>query len=327
VLGAYLKEHAAVMVVFVIFTGIFAGIFSLYELEVEAVCYASFLCMLIALFFFCFHFARYYAKHRKLQDVLKNIEILQEALPPVRGIVEADYQEMVEKLRELNSSTENRMQYWRNESIDYYMVWAHQIKTPISVMRLILQSEDTPEHEELLIELFRIEQYVEMVLSYFRLDSSSNDFVIREYDLDGMIRQVIRKYAPQFVRKQIRLKYEPVDKMILTDEKWFCFILEQIVSNAVKYTKNGSIAIVLEDEDRLAVSDTGIGIEAEDIPRIFERGYTGYNGRAYKKSTGLGLYLCKQAADKLSHRLAVRSEVGEGTTVLIDMKRSAVEIE
>ena len=176
-------------------------------------------------------------------------------------------------------------------------------------------------------DFFRIEQYVEMVLSYLRLDSDSSDYVFQEYELDGIIRQAIHKYAPLFVRKKLKLSYEPTKIRVLTDEKWLLFILEQILSNSIKYTREGTISITVTPEKVLKISDTGIGIAPEDLPRIFEKGFTGYNGRSDKKSTGLGLYLCKKAAGRLSHGLKAESEPGAGTTVFIDLHTERVEAE
>lgn len=215
----------------------------------------------------------------------------------------------------------------RAESIDYYTTWVHQIKTPIAAMRMILQGEDTKESRELLAELFRIEQYVEMVLCYFRARRIVDDFVFQSYSLDAIIRQAVHKYAPQFVRKRIRLEYAGTDATALTDEKWLLFILEQLLSNAIKYTKQGTVRISVDQNKLLTVSDTGIGIAPEDLPRIFDKGFTGYNGRADKKSTGLGLFLCKQAAGKLSIPIRIRSKVGEGTTVFLDLRSAELEIE
>ncbi|MGL6200758.1 MAG: sensor histidine kinase [Lachnospiraceae bacterium] len=326
-LWAYIKQHMAVVIMFFIFCGIFAGVFSLYNLEAEAVVYASGLCILVTFAFFIYHFRQYLKRHRGLMRLKKSIELLEERLPDSQGIIEADYQDIIEDLREVNNSLRTREQILRRDSIEYYMTWAHQIKTPISAMRLILQSEDTPEHEELRFELFRIEQYVEMVLSYFRLDSTASDFVIREYDLDDIIKPVIRKFAPQFIRKRIQLIYEKTDAVVLTDEKWLGFILEQILSNAIKYTDSGTVIIAIDEQNILSVTDTGMGIAAGDIPRIFEHGFTGYNGRADKKATGLGLYLCRKAADKLSHDIRVQSEAGKGTTVFVDLHKAELDIE
>ena len=162
---------------------------------------------------------------------------------------------------------------------DYYTLWAHQIKTPIAAMDLILQTQRQPENSSLRHELFQIQQYVEMVLCYLRLDSDTTDFVIRTYDLDGILRAAIRKFASSFIRKQLQLRYTPVSCQVLTDEKWLLFVLEQILSNAVKYTPRGSVTIRLEEPQILVIEDTGLGIAPEDLPRIFDRGYTGQMGR------------------------------------------------
>ena len=180
---------------------------------------------------------------------------------------------------------------------DYYAAWVHQIKAPIAVMSLLLQQEDTEQNQQLKAELFRVEQYAEMALSYVRLGEGMKDLVIAQYPLDEIIRKAVRKYAGQFIRKKIRLVYVGTEEIVLTDEKWLSFILEQILSNAVKYTVKGSVTIEVNEKKQLTVSDTGIGIAAEDLPRIFEKGYTGKNGRLDRKSTGIGLYLCKMAAD------------------------------
>ena len=168
---------------------------------------------------------------------------------------------------------------------------------------------------------------MEMALNWMRLGSDSKDFLFREYALDGIIRQAIRKYAPQFIRRRIRLVYEPAEGKVLTDEKWLLFIIEQLLSNAVKYTQQGSVSIRVVPEKVLEIEDTGIGIAPEDVPRIFEKGFTGYNGRADKKSTGLGLYLCRLTAEKLSHKISVESQVGVGTKVSIDLHSDTLWVE
>ena len=209
--------------------------------------------------------------------------------------------------------------------MEYYTLWAHQIKTPIAAMRLLLQSEDTEQNRELLAELFRVEQYVEMVLSYLRLGSTSNDFVIQKYPLESIVRQAVRKYAPLFIRKKIRLELGTLSSEVLTDEKWLCFVVEQLLSNSLKYTPKGTISIREEPGKVLVIEDTGIGIAQEDLPRIFEKGFTGKNGRSDKRATGLGLYLCRRVLEKLSHRMEIRSQPGKGTQVRLYLD-SAPEI-
>lgn len=326
-LWKYLMQHGTVVITFLLFCVIFASIFSLYQLEVEAVLYASALCFILGfgILFVRFHFYR--KKHRELVLIEKDILLLAEQLPPPTNLIETDYQNIVVKLLKINSSSRSRWSAERSESIDYYTTWVHQIKSPIAVMQLLLQSDDTAEHQQMLSELFRIEQYTEMVLCYFRLDSSSSDFVFRQYNLDDIIRTSVRKYAPQFVRKRISLNFVGTNCLVLTDEKWLLFIIEQLLSNSIKYTPTGTITIAVDNNKVLTIADTGIGIAQSDLPRIFEKGFTGYNGHADKKSTGLGLYLCKKAADKLSHRISIKSVAPGGTVVSLDLSTLKLEVE
>jgi len=326
-LGSFLARRWAGLLLFLAFAGIFALVFSLYDLELEAVLYAGGLCLLLLLAVLAADFCRSLARRRRYEEIFRNLPLLPEELPAARTLEEADLQEILKELGRRMEAALTEWENWRQESMDYYTTWVHQIKTPISVMRMTLEGEDTEEHRELSAELFRIEQYVEMVLSYLRLDSDSSDYVFQEYDLDSIIRQAVHKYAPLFVRKKLRLSYEPVNVKVLTDEKWLLFILEQILSNSIKYTQEGSVSITLTPDKVLNISDTGIGIAPEDLPRIFERGFTGYNGRSDKKSTGLGLYLCKKAAGRLSHKISVQSKPGAGTVVSIDLDTKMLRTE
>lgn len=322
----YLAQYRRTAAVFGVFVLTFAVIFSLYDLRTEPILYASLLCLAISAVVLTVHFLHFRSIYLERQRMLENITLMTERLPAPDTPLEAQYLEMLERLRAYSYEMEHRYSQARSESIDYYTTWVHQIKTPISVMQMILQSEDTEDYRALSAELFRIEQYVEMVLYWFRLDSTANDFVIGTAALDTVIRTAIRKYAPQFIRKKIRIVYEGTEETVLSDEKWLLFILEQLLSNAVKYTDSGSVTLAVKGQ-LLQVTDTGIGIAAEDLPRIFEKGYTGYNGRADRKSTGLGLYLCRRAADKLSHRLYAESEIGKGSTFYLDMHTEKIEIE
>ena len=323
----YICQYRYTIILFAVFSVIFAFVFSLYRLETEAVLYSCILCTVTGIIAVLNGFRRFIEKSRERGYLMKNILISAEKFPEPETVAEFEYQEIIEKLRRINSETETKFQNERQESIDYYTAWVHQIKTPISAMQMILQSEDTPEHYELLAELFRIEQYTGMVLSYFRLSENSSDFVFRNYELNDIIKKAVRKYAPQFIRKKIKLNYNPVSVTVLTDEKWLSFIIEQILSNAVKYTYSGSVTISVSQNKILRIADTGIGIAPEDIPRIFEKGFTGYNGRANSKSTGLGLYLCKKASDKLSNRICVESEEGKGSIFSLYLERDKLEIE
>ena len=193
-------------------------------------------------------------------------------------------------------------------------------------MRLLLQ-EESPDQRELAEELFRIEQYVEMSLCYLRLDSASTDYVLRPADLDEVVRQALRKYAPQFIRRKTALNYEPLGVTALTDEKWLSFVVEQVLSNSLKYAPGGRIRIRMEPPLTLAISDDGIGIAPEDLPRVFEKGFTGLNGRMDKRASGIGLYLCRRIMNNLGHDISIASEVGKGTTVYLALATRPIGVE
>ena len=240
-----------------------------------------------------------------------------------------DYQHIIQKMQAEILDWRNRKDEQYAGMMDYYTMWVHQIKTPIAALRVIFQSAgeenaELPYAKTMKMELFKIEQYVEMVLSYLRMEEMSSDLAFEEYQLDDIVRQAVRKYSQMFILKRIRLDFQPLQHAVLTDEKWLVFVVEQILSNALKYTKEGSISIYLttyREKLMLAIRDTGIGISREDLPRVFEKGFTGYNGRADKKSTGIGLYLCKKIMDKLRHGIYIESEVDQGTTVYLYLER------
>lgn len=289
----------------------------LYGSITEPVLYASSLSLVLLLSVLVVRYLKAERRAAERQQALSMMAYDWHAVPEAESGAEEDYRQMIgilgERLERLTAQYEEQS---RN-SMDYYTAWVHQIKTPIAVMKLRL-SEDTEEHRALSAELFRIEQYVDMVLQYMRLGSTSNDLVIREYAVDELVRETIRKYAPVFVGKKLKLTYEPVSCVVVTDRMWFTCILEQFISNAVKYTRTGTISIYVEN-GRLVVADTGIGIATEDLPRIFEKGYTGNNGRIGEKSSGLGLYLASKAATLLKLRLHAESRLGEGSRFMIDL--------
>lgn len=199
-------------------------------------------------------------------------------------------------------------------------------------MRLTLQNEDSALARRLSCDLSRIEQYVEMVLAFLRLDSDSSDYVFRRCKLDPLIRQAVRRFSFEFIDRKLRLDYTPPDAScqtdsLITDEKWFCFVLEQLLSNALKYTKSGTIRIFFSDEKVLCIQDTGIGIAPQDLPRIFEKGYTGCNGRTDKRASGLGLYLCRRICKNLGIELSITSEIGVGTCVFLSLDQYPIKSE
>ena len=291
-----------------------SGVLFLYQLPLEAVGYSALLvCFAEALWLFTG-----FGKFRKKQKLLRQLagerrkDFSIRDLPESEAPTEEAYQELLESLMEEKGRKDAETTEKLRDMEEYYTLWVHQIKTPIAAMSLLLQEEDTPENSELSMELFHIEQYVEMVLQYLRLESPDPDLAIRSVEVDSCVRQAVRKYARSFIRKKIALDFQETGMEVVTDEKWLVFVLEQLLSNALKYTKKGTIRIYGKD-GFLFIEDTGIGIAAEDLPRIFEKGYTGYNGRLDKKSTGIGLYLCQKVLKKLGHGIAITSVPGKGT--------------
>ncbi|MGN0474864.1 MAG: sensor histidine kinase [Acutalibacteraceae bacterium] len=287
----------------------------------HAILYAAVICGAAEFAVQLANFLKFRRTHIELISQEKRIIISCDELPAPQGLIARDYDKLVRILynerRELISGYDRE----KSDMTDYYTTWAHQIKTPIAAMNLILQGEDSPLSREIGAELFRIEQYVEMVLAYLRTGSQSTDYIIKKYSLESIVKQAVRKYAPLFIRKKISLNLEPINATVITDEKWLCFVIEQIISNAIKYTSSGSISIHAEGNGSctaLIVSDTGIGIAAEDLPRVFDNGFTGCNGRRDKKATGIGLYLSKKILDRLGHKISIQSAAGVGTAVRIE---------
>lgn len=322
-LKQYLKQRSKVIFCFILIYFIFFLSFLLYELPLRSLYYPFLLCIVINILFFIIDF--YYVK--KKHQTLSQIQVLYESFPMSQSIEEEAYQQIIHQLIQEQRDYKTQMDQKYDDMIDYYTTWGHQIKTPIAAMKLHLQNEDSPLSFKLSTDLFHIEQYVEMVMTYLRLDSNNTDYVFHEVDLDDVIRQVIKKFAPEFIERKIKLNYESISDFIISDEKWLSFVIEQVVSNALKYTPKGSISIYLKDKNILCVQDTGIGIASEDLPRVFEKGYTGYNGRMDSKASGLGLYLCKRVCDNLGHDISIDSIIDKGTTVYIDLSQVQLEKE
>jgi signal transduction histidine kinase len=262
----YLKRHYKIILMIGLFILVFALVFSLYDLPVEAVWYATLLCAVIGAVLFAVGYGGYLKRHRELVFLQKRVTLSLEELPSPKGALEADYQELLRILYKETLRLGTNAETERRDMMDYYTMWAHQIKTPIAAMSLLLQSEENGQNAALQAELLHIEQYVEMVLSYLRLDSESSDLLLRTCDLDSVIRQAVRKYARLFILKKLSLDFRESGIRVLTDEKWLLFVIEQLLSNALKYTNEGHISIYTEGKV-LVVADTGIGICAEDLKK------------------------------------------------------------
>ena len=303
----------------------------------QDVVYAAVLDAILLLITVLVGFFRYSSKVKALSNALKRPVEEQAQLPEAADDVEILYHRLLENQSIARSESESSAAIRQSQMRDYYSMWVHQIKTPISAMKLLLEAEreelgqlmcDDEQSQCLLSdnmdsfedELFRIEEYVSMALQYQRVSSTENDFVLEKVGVDGVIRDTIKKYAKIMIRRHIGMNYSGTAQEVYTDGKWLAFMLEQILSNAIKYTPQGVVTIETAEEKYrffITIKDTGIGIKAEDLPRVFEKGYIGYNGHADKKATGIGLYLCRQMADKLGHTIRMESEIGKGTKVWI----------
>ncbi len=403
VMFAFLGERRREFCGYIVFAGIFAAVSYLYNIRMDAVQYAFILSAVWFVLFIVWDYIRYIRRHREVAEMEQRLDSGLDRVPDPVTLIEEDYQRAVMKLYEARRELESSNRIIRQEMADYYGMWVHQIKTPIAAMHVLLQAseecrlnaEDQAKNtesglyagrsaelgqyvREMKMELFKIEQYVEMVLTYLRMEEMSSDLSFEVCSLDSVIKQAVRKYSQMFIFKKIKLEYTPVETKVLTDEKWLEFVIGQILSNALKYTMPdgstsapdeagiaGRISIYMEDrvhvvreegtdmEDRvhmareegadmadsgftdeiqtrepcLVVEDTGIGIWPEDLPRVFEKGFTGYNGRTDKKSTGIGLYLCKSVMDKLRHQIWIESEAGRGTKVYLSFARKQMRHE
>ena len=300
---------------------IFTVSFALYGLPLGAVLYPAALCAAAGGIILLLSLRKSRAVCQELSLMQPHPADLPDELPAAQSPQEQAYQALLLALHADRQKLKSNMNARYHDMTEYYTVWAHQIKTPIAAIRLALQNEDTPLSRRLTGEVGRVEQYVQMALTYLRLGSDSSDYVIRSCALDDIVRPAVRRFAGEFIQLKIQLNYQMLNYTVITDEKWLGFVVEQVLSNALKYTPQGSVSIYMEPEGVLCIRDTGIGIAPEDLPRVFEKGYTGYNGRSHRKASGLGLYLCREILTRLGHSVSAESQVDHGTTIRIDLRQ------
>ena len=300
---------------------IFTVSFALYGLPLGAVLYPAALCAAAGGIILLLSLRKSRAVCQELSLMQHHPTDLPDELPAAQSPQEQAYQALLLALHADRQKLKSNMNARYHDMTEYYTVWAHQIKTPIAAIRLALQNEDTPLSRRLTGEVGRVEQYVQMALTYLRLGSDSSDYVIRSCALDDIVRPAVRRFAGEFIQRKIQLNYQMLNYTVITDEKWLGFVVEQVLSNALKYTPQGSVSIYMEPEGVLCIRDTGIGIAPEDLPRVFEKGYTGYNGRSHRKASGLGLYLCREILTRLGHSVSAESQVDHGTTIRIDLRQ------
>ena len=342
---SYLKEKLPVVGVYAVMLVIFCILFWLKEVPFDVIEYGAELSAIWLLFVGALNFWFYRKRYQSLLDLSAALPHELKEFPDPKSRIEAEYQEITETIFAWREMLENEVLLSKKDASDYYSLWVHQIKTPISAMRLLLQREEQKQTDpdetagmeksvlyDMQQELFWINQYVNMALQYQRMNSGMNDLVLEMVSADQVVRTAIRRFALIMIRKKIAIHYEECREMVLSDEKWLEFVVEQILSNAIKYSgENRAVTIQINRNEadntcELVISDQGIGIRKEDLPRIFEKGYTGYNGRADKTSTGIGLYLCREITKKLGHGIMITSEIGKGTDVTIVFERNNLDV-
>lgn len=351
----YIKERYVLLAAYIFIVLTFLAVAALYGYDNSVIhmLYAAVLIIFFSFWVGAADYVRYRNKCLKLYEALLKRGESDYHLPAAGTLAEELYGKMVLAAKEDERKLISELDEKRRDMTDYYTMWIHQIKTPIAALQLLQkrmsdmddlkrtsgeeaeadreeESRTDPILKQASEELFKIERYAEMALYYARLDNMSSDMLFQEYDVSVIIKRAIKKYSILFIGSRLSFSLEEFECRAVTDEKWLTFAIEQILSNALKYTAKGGILIYGADENgmrcggnvnHVVIEDTGIGICESDLPRIFERGFTGYNGRMGRKSTGIGLYLCKQIMDKLSHKIEVRSAENEGTKVILGFER------
>lgn len=328
----YLKMRWTNFILLVIACIMFPFVQYLFGYHVEAVLYSVEMLITIFAVLTIVDYLILKYKHNKLQERIQNLSVYSTHKIIPTNLLEKDYEDTIEKLYEMTKDIMNHVEVRYKNQIEYFTMWVHQIKTPISAMTLLVDDEqiDPTIRNSIRQEIFKVEQYASMVLEYLRIDNMSQDLILSPYELDSIVKKCVKKFSTIFIHKHNSLEIKELSSTVKTDERWLLFLLEQVLSNALKYTNQGTIRIyeetALNNRIALVIEDTGIGIKEEDIPRIFEQGYTGFNGRMNQKATGIGLYLSKKVADKLSCKIQVSSKVRVGTKITIIFPSDDLEV-
>ena len=284
----YMKNQSVILFGYLLVCIVFITISVLATLEIEYVFLGIEILGFILLIYLIVHWFQY----QKLSDVKDDNE----------------------RLLNENKNLKSEMLNQKDDLNAYFLMWLHQIKTPMTVSKLLLEKPDETTNTKLKMQLMYIEQYINMAMNYLKMIDHSTDMDITEVNLDDIIKNLLKKYSLLFIHNHISLEYQSNLTYVISDSQWLTILIEQILSNALKYTENGKIAIqYLEEKHALEIRDTGIGIRSEDIPKIFDRGYSGFNGRMNEKSSGLGLYLARKISERLNIQIEVESKLSKGS--------------
>lgn len=256
-----------------------------------------------------------------IMDGLDQKYLFAECVPKPRGVYQRSLFSLMRRASKSMIESVSDAQASQREYREYVESWVHEIKTPITAAQLICQSADPQTRRKLSQELAQIENHVERALFYARAESPEKDFIIAEINLAELTAQAIQRHRTLLIQCGVRIETEGLDCFVYTDSKWACFLLGQLLQNAARYRSQSPVVALsarhLGRQVQLTVQDNGIGIPTHELPRVFDRGFTGSNGRCRGGSTGMGLYLCRQLAEALEIDLRVASEVGKGTCVTL----------
>lgn len=326
----YIKDKRYFLLFYAIIM-IFISLILLLSAEPEVVwnnvVYINISCLFFAIFYLVIGYFYHMNFYKKIEEIIYSpYDDALTLLPKAQNYEQKLYLDLFQKIMRVQDKQLQSLYNQKKELEEYIMSWVHEIKLPITSSRLLIENyEDKPIDDfvnKLEDELNKIEDYVEQALYYSRVDSFAKDYFITEIDLNQVIKNSVKKYAKIFINKEISLNMDhDRKKFVHSDKKWLGFIIDQLITNALKYTNyEGTISISFEQDEkekRLIIEDDGIGIKVEDINRVFDRGFTGTIGRNNAKSTGMGLYLAKKLANKLGHDLSIESIEGEFTKVTI----------
>lgn len=328
----FFKENGLNLSINFLFFMIIFGVFMYLRIPLVIILLTWFIWFLPLLAYMVLNYIKW---SRYINDIRRVLEELDKKYLLPEVIDEPNFllgEEINDVLRELSKSMHENVKHYRTEQEEYreYIeMWIHEIKTPIASSRLVIENNYNDVTRKIDYQIDRIDNFIEQVLYYTRSDEVSKDYIIKELELDSIVKKVVKKNYRDFISKKIKLEIEEIKETIYSDSKWVEFIVNQILVNSVKYTKEkeGVIKISANSQGNsvvLIIEDNGVGIIERDLDRIFEKGFTGENGRRFGKSTGIGLYLCKRLCDKLGLGLKLESKLNKGTKVRIIFPKDKV---
>lgn len=314
---SFLYERRIIYGMYLVFWGLIFLTFYLYEFSFAPFFDGWLFTAFVLVVYSLVSFYRSFRKQKQLELLAtKDLQLSNLVfLPKAATLSEQTYQEVLRLVLENKNQEQEELQQKQRAMLDDFGLWLHQIKTPVAALDLLIQSGQL-DRRTMKNEVFKINEYLQMILNYMRQNLDQADLVFQQLSIEKIIKSVVKKYATFFSQKDLSLQLGNLEGSVYSDQKWLVFILEQVIFNAIKYTEDGTISISFSD-NQLTIQDTGIGIRSEDLPRVFEKGYTGMNGREQQRASGLGLYLSQEAAEKLGCRLYIESQVKKGTTVTI----------